>query len=63
MSLRTYQLTIVFDDETDTVEYIEEGMSESASELIEAYTIEIDAEYCDDELLRELIKHGIVGES
>tara|TARA_Y100000310_G_scaffold323532_1_gene383956 strand:+ start:186 stop:380 length:195 start_codon:yes stop_codon:yes gene_type:complete len=64
MSLKTYHLTIVFDDTTDNVEYIEEELSEDASTINpEAYIVDIDPDYYDDELIRKLIEHGIVGES
>ena len=64
MSLKTYHLTIVFDDTTDNVEYIEEEMTEDTSTIdAEAFIIDIDPDYYDDELIRKLIEHGIVGES
>ena len=59
--MKVYTLTIVFDDKTDTVEYIEEEMTEDTPTLM--YKIDVDPEYYDEEVLERLIREGLIGES
>jgi hypothetical protein len=59
--MKTYTLTIVFDEKTDTVEYIEEEMTEDTPTVM--YKIEVDPEYYDEEVLERLIREGLIGES
>jgi len=59
--MKVYTLTIVFDDKTDTVEYIEEEMTEDTPTVM--YKIDVDPEYYDEEVLERLIREGLIGES
>jgi len=56
-----YTLTIVYDENDDTIEYIEEEVTEDVSTAI--YNVEIDPEYFDTETIKKLIKKGIIAES
>ena len=59
--MKVYQLTIVFDDKTDEIEYIEEEITEDNPTMM--YNIQVDPDYYDEETLIRLIKDGLVGES
>ena len=59
--MKVYTLTIVFDENTDTVEYIEEEMSEDTPTVV--YKIGVDPDYYDEEVLERLIREGLIGES
>ena len=60
--MKVYSLKIVFDDKTDTVEYIEEEMTEDAATA--SYNLSTDPDYYDEEVLIYLIENGlIIGES
>jgi len=61
MSMKTYSLVIVYDDTTDTIEYIEEEISEDVASA--KYNLEVDPNYYDDDTLVQLIREGIIGES
>ena len=61
MSMKTYSLVIVYDDATDTIEYIEEEISEDVTSA--GYNLEVDPNYYDDDTLVQLIREGIIGES
>ena len=59
--MKVYTLTIVYDDNDDTIEYIEEEVTEDVSTAI--YNVEVDPEYFDTETIKKLIKKGIIAES
>ena len=59
--MKVYTLTIVYDENDDTIEYIEEEITEDASTAI--YNVEIDPEYFDTDTVKKLIKRGIIAES
>ena len=59
--MKVYTLTIVYDENDDTIEYIEEEVTEDVSTAI--YNVEIDPEYFDTETIKKLIKKGIIAES
>ncbi len=59
---KTYSLVIVFDEDSDEIEYIEEEITEDRSDVI--VKLQNDPEYYDDETLKQLLANGfIVGES
>ena len=59
--MKVYTLTIVYNDKDDTIEYIEEEITEDTPTVL--YKVQIDPEYYDDETLRRLIKEGLIAES
>ena len=59
--MKVYTLTIVYDENSDTIEYIEEEVTEDVSTAV--YDVEIDPEYFDTETIKKLIKKGIIAES
>jgi|TARA_Y100000310_G_scaffold268589_1_gene281268 hypothetical protein len=59
--MKVYTLTIVYDENDDTIEYIEEEVTEDASTVV--YDVEIDPEYFDTDTIKKLIKRGIIAES
>ena len=59
--MKVYTLTIVYDENDDTIEYIEEEVTEDVSTSI--YNIEVDPDYFDTETIKKLIKKGIIAES
>ena len=59
--MKVYTLTIVYDENDDTIEYIEEEVTEDVSTAI--YNVEVDPEYFDTETIKKLIKKGIIAES
>ena len=59
--MKVYTLTIVYDENDDTIEYIEEEVTEDVSTAI--YNVEIDPEYFDTDTIKKLIKKGIIAES
>ena len=59
--MKVYTLTIVYDEDDDTIEYIEEEVTEDTPTAV--YKVQIDPEYYDYETLKELIKQGLIAES
>ena len=59
--MKVYTLTIVYDENDDTIEYIEEEVTEDVSTAV--YNVEIDPEYFDTDTIKRLIKRGIIAES
>ena len=59
--MKVYTLTIVYDETDDTIEYIEEEVTEDAPTV--AYRVQIDPEYYDYETLKMLIREGLIAES
>ena len=59
--MKTYTLTIVYDEDEDTIEYIEEEITEDTPTAM--YKIEIDPDYFDTETIKRLIKRGLIAES
>tara|TARA_R110002051_G_scaffold216852_1_gene281050 strand:+ start:68 stop:247 length:180 start_codon:yes stop_codon:yes gene_type:complete len=59
--MKVYTLTIVYDENDDTIEYIEEEVTEDVSTAI--YNVEVDPEYFDTDTIKKLIKKGIIAES
>ena len=59
--MKVYTLTIVYDEDDDTIEYIEEEVTEDAPTVV--YKVQVDPEYYDYETLKELIKQGLIAES
>ena len=59
--MKVYTLTIVYDENDDTIEYIEEEVTEDISTVV--YNVEIDPEYFDTDTIKKLIKRGIIAES
>ena len=51
--MKVYTLTIVYDENYDTIEYIEEEVTEDVSTAI--YNVEIDPEYFDTDTIKKLI--------
>ena len=56
-----YTLTIVYDENDDTIEYIEEEVAEDAPSVM--YQVEMDPDYFDTETLKQLMKKGLIAES
>ena len=54
-------MTIVYDEKTDEIEYIEEEVTEDTPTTM--YKVQVDPEYYDDEILQKLIKKGLIAES
>ena len=59
--MKVYTLTIMYDDKTDEIEFIEEEVTEDTPTVV--YKVQIDPEYYDYETLKELIKQGLIAES
>ena len=59
--MKVYTLTIVYDETDDTIEYIEEEVTDDVSTAI--YNVEIDPDYFDTDTIKKLIKKGIIAES
>ena len=59
--MKVYTLTIVYDENDDTIEYIEEEVTDDVSTAI--YNVEVDPEYFDTDTIKKLIKKGIIAES
>ena len=59
--MKVYTLTIVYDENDDTIEYIEEEVTEDVSTAV--YNVEIDPEYFDTDTIKRLSKRGIIAES
>jgi len=59
--MKVYTLTIVYDENEDTIEYIEEEITEDTPTVM--YKVQIDPEYYDYETLKRLIKQGLIAES
>ena len=59
--MKVYTLTIVYDENDDTIEYIEEEITEDTPTVM--YKVQIDPEYYDYETLKKLIKQGLIAES
>ena len=59
--MKVYTLTIVYDENDDTIEYIEEEVTEDVSTAV--YNIEIDPDYFDTDTIKKLIKRGLIAES
>ena len=59
--MKVYTLTIVYDENNDTIEYIEEEITEDTPTVM--YKVQIDPEYYDYETLKRLIKQGLIAES
>ena len=58
--MKVYTLTIVYDENDDTIEYIEEEVTEDISNVV--YDVEIAPEYFDTDTIKKLIKRGIIAE-
>ena len=59
--MKTYTLTIVYDEETDVIEFIEEELTEDVPTIV--YKIQLDPDYYDYETLKQLIREGLIAES
>jgi len=59
--MKVYTLTIVYDDKTDEIEFIEEEVTEDTPTVV--YKVQIDPEYYDYETLKRLIEQGLIAES
>jgi hypothetical protein len=59
--MKVYTLTIVYDEKTDEIEFIEEEITEDTPTVV--YKVQIDPEYYDYEVLKKLIKEGLIAES
>ena len=59
--MKVYTLTIMYDDKTDEIEFIEEEVTEDTPTVV--YKVQIDPEYYDYETLKELINQGLIAES
>jgi len=59
--MKVYTLTIVYDENEDTIEYIEEEITEDTPTVM--YKVQLDPEYYDYEVLKKLIKQGLIAES
>ena len=59
--MKVYTLTIVYNENEDTIEYIEEEITEDTPTVM--YKVQIDPEYYDYETLKRLIKQGLIAES
>ena len=59
--MKVYTLTIVYDEDDDTIEYIEEEITEDTPTVM--YKVQIDPEYYDYETLKKLIEQGLIAES
>ena len=59
--MKVYTLTIVYDENEDTIEYIEEEVTEDTPTVM--YKVQIDPEYYDQETIKKLIKKGLIAES
>ena len=59
--MKVYTLTIVYDEKTDVIEFIEEEVTEDASTVV--YKVQIDPEYYDQDTLMRLIEQGLIAES
>ena len=59
--MKVYTLTIVYDEKDDTIEYIEEEITEDTPTVI--YKVQMDPEYYDYETLKKLIEQGLIAES
>ena len=62
MALKTYNLTIVYDDETDEVEYIQEELTGEEVTLTTVGSVDI-AEYFTDDIIELLVDCTEIGES
>lgn len=60
MALRTYTLEIVYDDESDTIEHVQEYISASAVPVFVPTSDEVEI---DEEVWESINTHEIVGES
>ena len=58
--MKVYTLTIVYDEDDDTIEFIEEEITEDTPTV--AYKIQIDPDYYDQETLKKLIRQGLIAE-
>ena len=59
--MKVYTLTIVFDEDAEEIEYIEEEMTEDSATA--GYKLQMDPEYYDNETLMRLIRKGLIAES
>ena len=59
--MKVYTLTIVYDEDDDAIEYIEEEITEDTPTVV--YKVQIDPDYYDYETLKKLIKQGLIAES
>ena len=59
--MKVYTLTIVYNEDDDTIEYIEEEVKEDTPTVL--YKIEVDPDYFDTETLKRLIERGLIAES
>jgi len=59
--MKVYTLTIVYDENEDTIEYIEEEITEDTPTVM--YKVQLDPGYYDYETLKKLIKQGLIAES
>ena len=59
--MKVYTLTIVYDENDYTIEYIEEEVAEDAPSVM--YQVEMDPDYFDTETLKQLMKKGLIAES
>ena len=59
--MKVYTLTIVYDEKSDEIEYIEEEVTEDTPTVV--YKVQVDPEYYDQETIKKLIKKGLIAES
>ena len=59
--MKVYTLTIMYDEENEEIEYIEEEITEDFSE--DSYEVIIDPDYYDSEIIMDLIEKGLIAES
>ena len=59
--MKVYTLTIMYDEENEEIEYIEEEITEDFSE--DSYEVIIDPDYYDSEIILDLIEKGLIAES
>ena len=59
--MKVYTLTIVYDENTDEIEFIEEEVIEDTPTVI--YKVQMDPDYYDHETLEKLMEQGLIAES
>ena len=59
--MKVYTLTIMYDEENEEIEYIEEEITEDFSE--DSYEVMVDPDYYDSEIILDLIEKGLIAES
>lgn len=59
--MKVYTLTIMYDEESEEIEYIEEEITEDYSD--DSYEVMVDPDYYDSEIILDLIEKGLIAES